>query len=248
MLTSLFYRIVKMKNNCLNIFLLFAIISFSSCDKGNDFSYTKSKIWAHRVNTPEEANRKIPLFDGIEVDLVYDTITGNLYVSHDIGDNSLTFNDYLAQLNNTQTHYWLDVKNLYDNADVICDVINSLANRYNFKNNFFVESWSTSAIKKAKKKGLVTSLWVDNIAIDNEPDTAAWHAKVLRQIETAQPDAISADYRMWKIIKQYFPDKNIHLWHTPADYNEGNAQLTKEMCQDEQVKVVLVDYDEPILY
>lgn len=230
------------------IILLLAICSFSSCEKGSGF-YTKSKIWAHKVNTPEEANLKIELFDGIEVDLFFDTTTYNLYVSHDEElNNRLTFKEYLQQLNNTKIHYWLDVKNLYDTTGAICDTIIALSKKHKFRNKFFVESWSSVALKKAKEKGIMTSLWVDNIALDNKPDTAAWHAKVLEQIEIAHPDAISADYRMRDIIKQYFTDINLHLWQTPVNYSEKNAAITRELCIDNQVKVVLVDYDQPILY
>ena len=238
---------MKLKKTFEFLILLLTIYSFSSCEKESGF-YTKSKIWAHRVNTPEDANKKIALFDGIEVDLVYDTITSNLYVNHDIGDNSLTFNDYLKQLDNTQTHYWLDVKNLHDTTGAICDTIIALSKKYKFKNKFFVESWSSVALKKAKEKGVMTSLWVDNIALDDEPDTTAWHEKVLEQIGIAHPDAISADYRMRDIIKQYFTDVNLHLWQTPFNYSEKNAAITRELCRDKQVKVVLVDYGQPILY
>lgn len=231
------------------IILLLAICSFSSCEKGSGF-YTKSKIWAHRVNTPEEANKKIALFDGIEVDLVYDSITNHLYVSHDEDfNNCMTFKEYLQRLNNTKTHYWLDIKNLsYNNAVAIHAELSALSRKYKFKNKYFVESYNSWAIKRAKETGLVTSLWVNNIAIDDEPDTATWHTNVLELIETAHPDAISADYRMWKIIKQYFPDVNIYLWQTPAGYSVENAVITRELCRDKQVKVVLVDYDEPIEY
>ena len=145
-------------------------------------------------------------------------------------------------------YYWLDVKNLYDDADAICDTILSLAELYGFGNRFFVESWDGGALKKARAKGIMTSLWVDNIAEKSNPDTAQWLNKYSRIISDVNPDALSAEYRMWQLLAGHFPEKNIHLWHTPADFTEENVSLTREMCHDRRVKVVLVDYDKSIPY
>lgn len=222
-----------------------------SVDVSTGFAYPKSKIWAHRVNSPELANVKKKLFDGIEVDLAYDTDSGELFVSHDIEKDKmrLTFRQYMQMIDNPgDVYYWLDVKNLYDNADAICDTILSLAELYGFGNRFFVESWDGGALKKARAKGIMTSLWVDNIAEKSNPDTALWLNKYSRIISDVNPDALSAEYRMWHLLAGHFPEKNIHLWHTPADFTEENVSLTREMCHDRRVKVVLVDYDKSISY
>ena len=211
---------------------------------------TTSKIWAHRVNDPEEANVKTQDFAGIEVDLVYDKQNGNLFVSHekDYGD-AMTFREYISKLNNPgKVHYWLDVKNLNEDAATICDTIIAIADEYGFNDKFLVESWYASAVKIANNKGIYTSLWVDNIATHDNPDVEAWHDKIAKRIAEAQPDVLSADYRMWQLLVEHFPDKNILLWQTPASYNKENVEITKRICRDPHVKVLLVDYDKPVNY
>ena len=211
----------------------------------------QKKIWAHRVNTPEVANQKIKHFPGIEVDLVFDTATGELCVSHDIeGSNAnLTFRQYLQQVKKPgKTRYWLDVKNLYDNAGAICDTIIRLADDFEFSDRFFVESWDVGALKTAKNKGIATSLWVENIYDLPEIDTLKWVEKVRNAITLCNPDALSAHYLMRPFLDEYFPEIGINLWQTPAEYNDENVEITREICRDPHVKVLLVDYDKPISY
>ena len=211
----------------------------------------QKKIWAHRVNTLEVANQKIKHFPGIEVDLVFDTITDELYVSHDIeGSNAnLTFRQYLQQLKKPgSVKYWLDVKNLYDNPDAICDTILQLADYYGFNKKFFVESWDVWALKTAKSKGVSTSLWVENVYDLPEIDTLKWVEKVRNAITLCNPDALSAHYLMRPFLDEYFLEIGINLWQTPAEYNDENVEITREICRDPHVKVVLVDYDKPIFY
>ncbi len=211
----------------------------------------EKKIWAHRVNSPEVANQKIQHFPGIEVDLVFDKATSELFVSHDIeGSNTkLTFRQYLQQVKKPgSVKYWLDVKNLYDDTDAICDTICQLADNYGFRCNFFVESWDVWALSKAKEKGISTSLWVENIFDFPERDTLKWVEKVRKSVELCNPDALSAEYRMRQLLDTYFPEININLWQTPAEFNDDNVKITKEICHDPHVKVLLVDYDKPIKY
>ena len=228
------------------IFIILAAMGclflFSGCEK---------KIWAHRVNSPEMANQKIKYFPGIEVDLVFDKATGELFVSHDIeGSNTkLTFRQYLQQVRKPGSiKYWLDVKNLQENPDAICDTILQLADYYEFANRFFVESWDVWALNIAKNKGISTSLWVENVYDFPEIDTLKWVEKVRKSIEYCHPDALSAHYRMRQLLNEYFPDIRINLWQTPAEFNDENVAITREICRDPHVKVLLVDYDKPVSY
>lgn len=235
----------------LKVFVVLAVsLMLFGCKNDDSFKYPKSKIWAHRVNNPEDANKKIGVFDGIEIDLVLDTVSGNVLVSHEIDNhNKLTFREFLRKIKKTgKTYYWLDVKNLYDDVDAICDTIIVLADEFGFRNHFFVESWHSWSLKIAKEKGLRTSLWVTNIFDSQEHDTLRWKSNVEKAITVCNPDALSAEYRMRKLLDEYFPENNIHLWQTPAAYNDENVKITREICLDPHVKVLLVDYDKPIAY
>ena len=76
----------------------------------------------------------------------------------------------------------------------------------------------------------------------------AWRDKISKRIAEAQPDVLSADYRMWQLLEEHFPDINILLWQTPASFNKENVEITKKICRDPHVQVLLVDYDKPVNY
>lgn len=240
-----------MKKITLAIVTTVFLVSLWSCENQEDGVYTKNKVWAHRVNSSEEANIKTKYFQGIEVDLVYDTVSGDLFVCHEVDKNkmNLTFREYLGNIETpNRCHYWLDIKNLGEDTEAICDTILVLAKYFGFESHFFVESWDVRALDIAKGKGIITSLWVDNIADLPQADTLRWVEKVQQSVDLCNPDALSAYYRMRCLLDRYFPDMNINLWQTPADFNSENAEITQEICRDPHVKVLLVDYDKPISY
>ena len=211
----------------------------------------ENKIWAHRVNNPDEANKKMKDFAGVEIDLVYDKLSGNLYVGHDVDEDQMktTFRHYMQKINKpSKSFYWLDMKNLFDNPKAICDTIKDIADYYGFTDRFFVESWDAGALKIAKEQGLKTSLWVANIYEDQKLDALSWKDKVEKAVAVCHPDALSAEYRMRTLLDKYFPTIGINLWQTPAEFNDENVEITREICRDSHVKVVLVDYDKPIFY
>ena len=47
---------------------------------------------------------------------------------------------------------------------------------------------------------------------------------------------------MFPLLCDTFPEQNIHFWDTPKDYTPENVEFTKKLCENESVKVVLVDY------
>lgn len=233
---------------CLATATFIVLIALLSCRDGS--VYTRSKIWAHRTNTPEEVNKKSKKFKGIEVDLFYDALTGNILVKHDIDAiNPITFREFLGKIKKPhKLHYWLDIKNLNVDPETICDSIISITSDFDITNKYFIESWYADALICAKDKGVYTSLWIYNLLDMNDLDTLAWYNMASKKITMVQPDAISADYHMYELLVKFFPDYNIHLWQTPAEYNDYNIKTTKKLCDDDHVKIVLVDYPEPIRY
>lgn len=73
-------------------------------------------------------------------------------------------------------------------------------------------------------------------------DTIFVMNKIRSQIEELHPDAISCEYTMFPLLCDTFPEQNIHFWDTPKDYTPENVEFTKKLCENESVKVVLVDY------
>lgn len=213
--------------------------------------YPNSKIWAHKANDTTIAKCKRIFFDGLEVDAMYSEASDILYVGHDECDtiNKLTLDQWFSSLQNPHnTYYWVDMKNLNEsNADKILIAFNAIAQKYGIKDVMYIESPYYKALKTLKNDSFNVILWVDNL-YSKEMDTTTWFNLTKSRIEYLSPDAISCDAGMFSMLTGYFPEQNIHLWQTPADYSEANAEITRKLCRNKSVKVVLVDYNKPISY
>lgn len=245
-----------MKNIILSIFVLLLLFS---CDNENNiknksFDYPESKIWKHGVYSKYDAQKYEGVFDGLEVDVIYSPEKNDIYVGRVVADTSKkqTLDDWFAILKKPNSmSYWIDFKNLSaDNAKLAFDVLDSIVEKYNLEHKFFVESQDVKALKIAKKRDYHVMLWVENLYWKKKTyeDTVAVMKKIRNQIADLQPDAISCEYRMFPILCDSFPEQNIHFWDTPKKYTPENVEFTKKLCENESVKVVLVDYPNPIEY
>lgn len=241
----------------LTILLFFAALSLSSCaDKHNSGSLVlpENKVWAHCVNTIDDIRAKEDLFEGIELDIFYSTYQNKLFVCHDEEDtiNNFTLGEWLNAVRNPKKHsYWLDLKNItMDNCGVVVELIKSELNRYKIIDHAFIESPHPYILKRAKKLGVHTSLWVDNFGqMEVEVDTTAWVNKIQQDCNNTSPDALSCEWRMFDALTTFFPEKNIFLWYTgEIKPTPENVEQTRKMCRNKSVKIVLVDYNEPIDY
>ena len=237
--------------NFLAFLYISIIVLFGSCSHDNDLILPENKVWAHKVNTIDELHSKEKLFDGIETDLIYSPYQNKLFVCHDIEDtiDNLSFSEWLDAIESPQKHsYWLDIKDInLQNCDTIVGIIQKELKKRHIENHAFIENSSFRTLKRVKQLGMHTSLWVTNFHW-TKIDTADWINQVQRYCDSCQPDALSCEWRMYDALTTFFPDKNIFLWHTPASYKPENVELTRMMCRNKSVKIVLVDYDEPCNY
>lgn len=232
--------------------LLITLLLLCSCQKETSnapFPYPSSKAWAHGVNTLEEARQKSQVFEGLELDLYYSPDRDLLLVGHDPDDilDNLSFETWLEAIDQPSTHcYWLDIKNLQtQNAANIAQYVNRLADQHGLKNRIMIERWDVAALKIVKSYGLHVILWVDDLYISGQGEEE-WRQTLQEDIDKLHPDALSADFLMFPLLPETFPDENIHLWDTPKAYNEENVAHTLMLMQHPSVKVVLVDYPEPV--
>ncbi len=237
-----------MKLNFLFIIAFFSLLT--SCTRP-DFCYPESKQWAHRANDTTVAKEKSKHFNGLEVDVYYSEYQNKIFVGHNIEDtaNNLQLDKWFDAIDNpAKKYFWIDFKNLSSkNADKAADIICSIMESKGMKDNLFVESGDSKALKKIKKYGLRVILWTENLQWNNV-DTATWITDTERIIEELAPDAISNEDAMGELLIDHFPEQNIHLWQTPTEQKEKSNQRIIDLCNNNSVKVVLVDHDEPIAY
>ena len=230
---------------------------FFSCDKNNvgesSFNYPDSKIWKHGVYSKYDAQKYEGVFDGLEVDIIYSPEKNDIYVGRVVADTSKgqTLDDWFSILKKPNSmSYWIDFKNLSaDNANDAFVILDNIIDKYKLQNKFFVESRDVKALKIAKERDYHVMLWVENLHYwkkKSRRDTISVMRKIKSQIDDLHPDAISCEYTMFPLLCDSFPEQNIHFWDTPKKYTPENVEFTKRLCDNESVKVVLVDYPEPI--
>lgn len=224
-----------------------------SCQK--KYKYPEAKLWKHGVYSKWEAKELEGVFDGLEVDVIYSPEKNDIYVGRIVADTSKnqTLDDWMSILKKPKKmSFWIDFKNLSkENANSALDVFDSITNKYNIHDNCFIESQDIEALKIVKERNYFTTLWVENLHYWKKrslKDTIFVMNKIRSQINELQPDAISCEYTMFPLLCDSFPEQNIHFWDTPKDYTPENVQFTKKLCENESVKVVLVDYPTPELF
>ena len=230
--------------------LVILLLLLTNC-RQPDFEYPQSKIWAHRVNDTATAREKSKKFVGLEVDAIYSEHQDKIFVGHNIEDtaNNLQIDEWFMHIDNpSQKCFWIDMKNLDKrNAKAISEKILCIMDIHNMTDNIFVESSDIISLKIIKDSGIRVIFWADNL-IWNNLDTASWIEHTKSHIDELKPDAISEESGMFELLTECFPEQNIHLWQASMNPNEVDTATLKKLCGNKSVKVVLVDYDEPIEY
>lgn len=230
--------------------LVILLSLLTNCNRP-DFNYPQSKVWAHRVNDTASAREKSKIFAGLEVDAIYSEYQDKIFVGHNPEDtaNNLKIENWFEHVENpSQKCFWIDMKNLdRHNAKTISKRLLYIMDKHNMTDNIFVESPDVDALKTIKSSDLRVILWTENPAW-NSIDTATWIEHTKEKIEELHPDAISNEAGMFELLTGNFPEQNIHLWQTPTEPTKEDIEITRKLCRNKSIKVVLVDYNEPIDY
>jgi hypothetical protein len=219
----------------------------------NSFSFPENKIWAHHVNSFKEVDKKHYLFDGLEIDLIYSSYIKDFYVAHDAADTlkKIMLEEWIAKIPNPEKNwFWFDMKNLNKkNASEIAHLLSNILNKYKIIHKTICEGRNVKALFVLKKKGLAVSYWVSrDDSFRKLTGNSFWKRKVRRNNNYLQPDAISCSILMYPLFHTSFPEQNVLYWQIGVPKTPESIEFTRTLCNIPNVKVVLVDYDEPISY
>ena len=97
--------------------MLLATVLLQACMKESETPVPpprQAETWLHRVNSIAKAKEFRQVYPGYELDVHFDTVSGNYYVKHDFSEPSvLTLNQWLDSLDHPEAMgLWLDFKNL----------------------------------------------------------------------------------------------------------------------------------------
>lgn len=206
-----------------------------------------NKLWAHQINTIEEANNALQNFTGVEIDMYYHQDLDYF----DIGKNgiktNLSLENYFASMKNPHYYYWLDFKNLTaDNMYEAYARLNLLMTKFNLKNNIIIESPNAESLGYFADNGLFTSYWIPWVNNPTSTNNNGIAAEISYYLKKYPFSVISSDYRLYPFIQTYFPYQNVHLWvkNTDVENEEQAKQIIRNLVQHSQIKVILVDLDD----
>ena len=205
------------------------------------------KIWAHRANSTEKLESAIGYFNGVELDLVYDSNTKSFDVNHPPAKSiDLNFQTYLSKIDIADKPYlWLDIKNLnLETVEGIYIRLTYLVEEYNYpKEKILVETRYPEALPKFTQFGFMTSYYLDSKVKKVKGNAASEEADKIRSILENQPKiGISCGYLGYEFMSKFFPKKEKYVWVLTPRIHPDFFKI-RRMLNDQTIKVVLIKYN-----
>jgi len=228
-----------------SVLLVFGFLYKYSPRRIEFFGYY-NKVYAHRVNSLEKQKQALKYFDGIELDLVFNSEESILDVNHPPTKSiGLTFKSYLSQIKAKKYPFlWLDIKKLdTTNSDAILLKLNALLESRNYpKNRILIETRSPEALPKFTTAGYKTSYYLKPKLYAKVGEELENEVKYIKSVLKSQPNiGISSSYKDYAIMKQYFPDKTKYIWAITSPYRIKYNEV-RSILEDENVAIVLTKF------
>ena len=234
-------------------FLFFILLSISyiffyqlSFDNTVDSSFYNSddKLWAHRVLNPSDAKSLSKEFNGVEIDVFFNSKSNCFDVKHHGDFSEITLAEYYNLTKKTDLKYWIDFKNLNKkNSNKSVELLNSIFINENSKNDVIIESKNIVQLSKFKDKGFFICYWVESFHFIKSFYSVF---EVKKNIEIFSPDVISMPYSSVDFYVRKFPNYPIHCWTNGMTNPDDKIKIQKK-CDIDNVKVVLTDLQENFL-
>ncbi len=213
-----------------------------------EYHIHSSKVWAHRVNSIEKLKHTQEKYEGIELDLVFDTITNTFDVNHPPSKSiNLNLDEFLEELSKDEIKgIWLDFKNLNtQNTEVSFIRLEYLVKKHNIvPQKIIVESQHPEFLQMFNHSGFNTSYYLPSALNKlSEQKLKIKLTEIKNKICHYPTTAISTNINDYSIIKQHFPLKVKYLWSIDKIYTTRvfkNYFQTRKALHDPNVEVLLV--------
>ena len=246
-----------LKKNKKKIFFIIVLITIVAVYIFNpyklEYADYQSKVWAHRVNSLEKLNYTQKFYDGIELDLVFDSITQTFDVNHPPDPTiNLDLGTYFSNINNKEIKLWLDFKNLSEtNAEKAAEILDQLTQKHSLKSeNILVESPEISCLQGFKNKGFKTSFYLPQLVGLSHESNLIPTVDSIKQLLVKYPTTgISCNVNAYEVINEYFKEEKKYLWHIYKPYSRHqvkNYQDFRKYVSDPKVEAVLIQVALPV--
>ena len=225
------------------LYIFFYQLSFD-ISVNSSFYSSDNKLWAHRVLNPSDANSLSKEFNGVEIDVFFNSKSNCFDVKHHGDFSEITLAEYYNLTKKTDLKYWIDFKNLNKkNSNKSIELLNSIFIDENSKNDVIIESKNIVQLSKFKDKGFFISYWVESFHFIKSFYSVF---EVKKNIEIFSPDVISMPSSSVNFYVRKFPNYPIHCW-TNGMTNPKDKIKIQKICDLDNVKVVLTDFQENFL-
>ena len=234
--------------------ILFKLLIFNlllityACERKVDFHPENERIWLHRANTIQKAQRYQYQYGGLEIDVFFNDSLKTFVIKHNEDDiPELTLKKWCDSLDNiSQIGVWFDFKNLNaDNCDKALRNLKKIRRKYHMKGKLIVESSSHTELQKFKKAGFLVSFYIPCFNPWEGVDSVSYRC-FKETIQDAIDDGVSAisgyDYQ-YHFMKKEFPGQTKLIWTESVD-SSYQARVINTLTSDTLVDVILLPLQE----
>lgn len=159
----------------------------------------KTRLWAHRVNTLGKMMEAVRLFDGVEIDVVFDAASGELLVNHPPQPPSgLTLEQQLAYAGRwaPKLALWLDIKNFSEaNAAGVVEALKRLDAQHSIRGRALVETDHTGPAAALLRSAGFTSGYYLPTALVTSHEGCDAAARLESMLAARRFAAVTYDFR-----------------------------------------------------
>ena len=217
------------------------------CSTSNSINFDK-KILCHRVNGIERLNEVKTIFDGFEIDLVYQPDSNKYDVNHPPATSiNLALEKLIGSLEEPKKYiFWLDMKNLDSTIDdQAAERLVAIAQTFNIGDRIVVESPRAECLSAFQNKGFHTSLYLPFLQQLSEEEIRVKADSLSSLINTIHPSALSQRFDANEIVKQHFPGADKISWDIGPDYKKDASKKRIEQILEANtdLKLFLVRFE-----
>lgn len=209
-----------------------------------------SVIWVHRVNGIGRLNEVKELFNGFEIDVVFNEKEVSFDVNHPpVKSIHLNLETLITSLETpSEYHFWLDFKNASEeNCQAAIERLSAVAEKLKIKGSIIVESSCLPCLQKFSDQNFYTGNYLPFL---HKMDESAMYASLNELAKDMKPNNISCvttEMDGFQLVDTYFSDSDKMVWDLSLDWKdeESRAKAFRFLSNNPSVKVLLVRYETP---
>lgn len=210
---------------------------------------TTGKRWIKAVNSIKLAAAVDSLASGIEIDVYFDSVAGQLYAYHDSAAVERTLlTDILQHFKDRgkAMPVWLDFKNLSTiNSNPALESLLALRNQFSLHNKLIVESSVPQLLRPFCENNFYTSYYVPlfNPYTATEEELTRQVDFIASALKLYPVTALSGYYFQTPFLKRFFPAFPVLTWIDDAKMSLVTNLFNRQLERDTSIFIVLHNAD-----